>query len=116
MSEEVAAKPEDNWEVATPEQVHDADTLKIGIKRPLIVDGTKFQVVEVRYPTRDDMRVMQKAKGLTEEERFEKLLLRIAVSPNLTPEVMGTMAQSDYMYLQNQLQKSGFFGVTAKAT
>lgn len=116
MSDEVAAKPEDNWEVAAPEQVHDADTLKVQIKRPLLVDGTRFEFVEVRYPTRDDMRAMQKAKGLSDDERFEKLLLRIAVTPHLTPEVMGTMAYSDYMYLQNQLQKSGFFGVTEKAT
>lgn len=111
MAEEL--KPND-WEIAVPEQVLDSEELVIPLKRPIEVNGAKYESMKLRYPNRGDIKRMnkqKKTKKLDDDEMTEFLIMNLAVEPLMTPQNMDNLAQSDFLYIQKRLDESGFFGI-----
>jgi len=103
-----------DWEIAELDQVSDKDELLITLKRELDVNGTKYQSMKLRYPNRGDIKRMnrqKKAKKLDDEEMTEFLMMNLAVQPLMEPKSMDLLAQSDFLYIQKQLDDAGFFGI-----
>lgn len=110
---------EQEWEIATIEQVADEAEVIVPIKRKLTINGVECDSITLRYPTRGDMKLMsqlrRRKKEVDEDEITENLLVKLSTKPLLTPADMEKMAVSDFLVLQKALEDANFFGIVKKA-
>jgi hypothetical protein len=73
------------------------ETTSIKLKKPLVIDGTEFDSLDMREPTVDDQLAADKFKGSAGEQE----VFMFANLCGLAPDDLRKLSLGDYKKLQN---------------
>jgi hypothetical protein len=87
------------------------DTLKVKLRFPIKWQGADFDHITFRYPSVADMKYSSKSKD--EQEKLERLIIKIAIEPPMSPESVENLSFVDLNLINIALAKSGFLALTS---